>query len=175
MSRRDQIVDVARDLLETHGPDGVTMRAIADRLEIRAPSLYKHIADKHELEVALIAVGFTEQAATFSAAIHDSDQPVTAIARAYRHWALAHPHLYALMTDNPLPRDELPAGIEDAAATPLVAAVDGDIDQARALWAFAHGMVTLELAERFPPDADLDTAWTTGIDRLSTTTRTDTH
>jgi hypothetical protein len=36
-------------------------------------------------------------------------------------------------------------------------------------------MVTLELAERFPPDADLDTAWTTGIDRLSTTTRTDTH
>ena len=172
MSRRDQIVDVARDLLETHGPDGVTMRAIADRLEIRAPSLYKHIADKHELEVALIAVGFTEQAAAFTTAIHDSDHPVTAIARAYRQWALAHPHLYALMTDNPLPRDELPDGIEDAAAAPLVAAVDGDIDQARALWAFAHGMVALELAQRFPPDADLDTAWTTGIDRLSNTSRT---
>ena len=46
MNRRDQIIDVARDLLERHGPDGVTMRAIADRLEIRAPSLYKHIADK---------------------------------------------------------------------------------------------------------------------------------
>jgi AcrR family transcriptional regulator len=170
MSRRDQIVDVARQLLEAGGPDAVTMRAIATRLEIRAPSLYKHIADKRELEVALIARGFGEQAAAFTAAIHESDQPVTAIARAYREWALAHRHLYALMTDSPLPRAELPTGIEDAAAAPLVAAVDGDIDRARALWAFAHGMVSLELAERFPPDADLDTAWTTGIDRLSSPT-----
>ncbi len=174
MSRRDQIVDVARDLLETHGPDGVTMRAIADRLEIRAPSLYKHIADKHELEVALIARGFTEQAAAFTAAIADSDQPVIAIARAYRTWALAHPPLYALMTVNPRPRDELPTGVEDAAAAPLVIAVDGDIDRARALWAFAHGMVTLELAQRFPPDADLDTAWTTGLNRLASPTTSDT-
>lgn len=171
MSRRDQIVDVARDLLETQGPDGVTMRAIADRLEIRAPSLYKHIADKHELEVALIARGFTEQAAAFTAAIQASDEPVTAIARD-RTWALAHPHLYALMTDNPLPRDRLPDGVEDAAAAPLVIAVDGDMDRARALWAFAHGMVTLELAQRFPPDADLDTAWTTGINRLASPTAT---
>ncbi len=172
MSRRDQIVDVARDLLETQGPDGVTMRAIADRLEIRAPSLYKHIADKHELEVALIARGFTEQATAFTAAIADSDEPVIAIARAYRTWALAH--LYTLMTDNPVPRDELPDGVEDAAAAPLVIAVDGDIDRARALWAFAHGMVTLELAQRFPPDADLDTAWTTGINRLASPSPTDT-
>jgi len=173
MSRRDQIVDTARDLLEEHGPDGVTMRAIADRLEIRAPSLYKHITDKHELEVALIARGFTEQASAFTAAIDNSDDPVTAIAQAYRAWALAHPHLYALMTDNPLPRDELPVGLEDAAAAPLVIAVDGDMNRARALWAFAHGMVALELAQRFPPDADLDTAWTVGLNRLSSPTYAD--
>lgn len=171
MSRRDQIIDVARELLEAHGPDGVTMRAIADRLEIRAPSLYKHISDKRELEVALIARGFAEQAAVFATAIRSADHPVAAIAHAYRHWALAHPHLYALMTDSPLPRDELPTGTEDAAAAPLVAAVDGDVERARALWAFAHGMVTLEIAQRFPPDANLDTAWTIGIDRLSTTNR----
>ena len=171
MSRRDQIIDVAQDLLETHGPDGVTMRAIATRLEIRAPSLYKHITDKHELEIALIARGFTEQAAAFAAEIQNADHPVASIAHAYRQWALAHPHLYRLITDGPLPRNELPTGIEDAAAAPLVTAVDGDIDQARALWAFAHGMVTLELAQRFPPDANLDTAWTTGINRLSNTSR----
>ncbi len=175
MSRRDDIVDVARDLLESHGPDGVTMRAIADRLGIRAPSLYKHIRDKHDVEVALIALGFVEQSTTFADALRGPDEPVAAIARAYRTWALAHPHLYSLMTDNPLPRDELPAGVEDAAAAPLVAAVDGDIDRARALWAFAHGMVSLELAHRFPPDADLDTAWATGIERLATAPRVDRH
>ena len=168
MSRRDEIVEVARRLLETEGPDGVTMRAIAAQLEIRAPSLYKHITDKHELEVALIARGFGEQAEAFTAAIENADDPVTAIAESYRGWATAHPHLYALMTDSPLPRDELPDGVEDAAAAPLIAAVDGDVDRARALWAFAHGMVSLELARRFPPDADLYAAWATGIARLAT-------
>ncbi|OJF10517.1 TetR-like C-terminal domain-containing protein [Couchioplanes caeruleus] len=34
---------------------------------------------------------------------------------------------------------------------------------ARAFWAFAHGMVLLELAGRFPPDADLDTTWRVGV------------
>src|SRR4029453_9934526 len=30
----------------------------------------------------------------------------------YRAFALAHPHLYRLMTDQPLPRDRLPGGVE---------------------------------------------------------------
>lgn len=55
MSRKEQIVDVARQLLEAGGPEAVTMQAIPDELGIRAPSLYKHITNKHELEVALIA------------------------------------------------------------------------------------------------------------------------
>ena len=31
------------------------------------------------------------------------------------------------------------------------------------MWAFAHGMVMLELDHRFPADADLDAAWEAGI------------
>jgi AcrR family transcriptional regulator len=166
MSRRDQIIDAARTILETDGPEQLTMRAIAGRLEIRAPSLYKHIADKHELEVALIAQGFVEQAEAFTAAVEESDDPVAAIGAAYRTWALDHPHLYRLMTDRPLPRNDLPGGVEDAAAYPLLAAVDGDLDRARTLWAFAHGMVSLELADRFPPDADLEAAWITGLTQI---------
>jgi len=167
MNRRQQIVDVARELLESEGPQSVTMRAIADKLEIRAPSLYKHISDKRELETALVAQGFVEQAEMFDAAVRDSDEPVTAIGRAYRLWAVQHPHLYTLMTSQPLPRDELPDGVEHASAAPLLDAVGGDIDTARTLWAFAHGMVTLELADRFPPDADIEAAWSTGLARLS--------
>ncbi|MGI9611518.1 MAG: TetR/AcrR family transcriptional regulator [Acidimicrobiales bacterium] len=166
MSRRDQIVDVARSILENEGPEQLTMRAIAARLEIRAPSLYKHIADKHELEVALIAQGLVEQAETFTAAIASAENPVHAIGLAYRAWALDHPHLYNLMNGKPLPRNDLPDGVEDAAAYPVLDAVDGDLDQARTLWAFAHGMVTLELADRFPPDADLETAWITGLTQI---------
>jgi len=168
VSRRDEIVAVARRLLEAGGPDAVTMRAIADELGIRAPSLYKHIADKHELEVAIMADCFAEQAEVFAAAVTGADDPVRAIGTAYRRWALDHPHLYRLMTDGPLPRADLPAGVEDAAAAPLVEAVGGNADRARAVWAFAHGMVSLELAHRFPPDADLDQAWATGLAGIAT-------
>jgi hypothetical protein len=37
---------------------------------------------------------------------------------------------------------------------------------ARAAFAFAHGMVTLELNDGFPPTADLDAAWQRGVDTL---------
>ena len=40
------------------GPDALTMRRLAERLGIRAPSLYKHLPDKAALEAAIIATGF---------------------------------------------------------------------------------------------------------------------
>lgn len=79
--------------------------------------------------------------------------------RAYRDWGLAHPHLYRLMTERPLPRERLPPGLEDRAAEPLLAAMGGDRDRTRALWAAAHGLLALELNDRFPDNADLDAAW----------------
>jgi hypothetical protein len=42
----------------------------------------------------------------------------------------------------------------------------GNLDLARAAWAFAHGMTIRELDRRFPPDADVDAAWRHGIDAL---------
>jgi Tetracyclin repressor-like, C-terminal domain len=55
-------------------------------------------------------------------------------------------------------------GVETRAARPVYEAVGGDVDPARAAWAFAHGMTILELDSRFPPGADLDAAWERGID-----------
>jgi AcrR family transcriptional regulator len=166
--RLDDIVIAARKLLETGGPDAVTMRAIADRLGIQAPSLYKHIPDKAALEAAIIAAGFAEQAETFAKAIARSRDPLTALSRAYRAWALEHPHLYRLMTNRPIDRDRLPQGVEASAADPLVKACGGDANRARAAWAFAHGMTSLEIAGRFPPDADLEAAWRSGIEAFKT-------
>jgi hypothetical protein len=67
------------------------------------------------------------------------------------------------MTERPLPRELLTPDVEERAARPLVDAVGGDPDLARAVWAFSHGMVTLELNDRFPPDADIDAAWRRGL------------
>jgi AcrR family transcriptional regulator len=163
--RARQIASVARELLETEGPEALSMRRIADRLGIRAPSLYKHVPDKAALEAALIAAGFEELAERFGAAGTAGD--LRAVARAYREWALEHPHLYRLMTQGRLPRERLPEGVEASAAAPVIAATGGDPDAARAAFAFAHGMVILELDDRFPPGADLDAAWECGITGLS--------
>jgi AcrR family transcriptional regulator len=140
------------------------MRRIAERLGIRAPSLYKHVPDKQALEAAIISAGFEELATAGDAALAASpDDLLGAIAVVYRTFARAHPHLYRLMTDRPLARDALVPGVEGRAARPLVRAVGNDPALARAAWAFAHGMTILELNGRFPPDADLDAAWRAGI------------
>lgn len=153
-ARRQEALRAARRLLEDHDWDAVTMRRIADTLGIRAPSLYKHLADKQELQAELTAIGLRE----LGDALHDAGPSLSALARAYRSYALAHPHLYELMTTRPLPRDRLPAGLEDAVADALRAVLP-DEHRARAAWASAHGLTLLELAGRFPPGADLDAAW----------------
>ncbi|MEV4253153.1 TetR/AcrR family transcriptional regulator [Spirillospora sp. NPDC049652] len=165
--RSRQIVDAARELLETEGAAALTMRRIADRLGIRAPSLYKHFPDKQAVEAELIAAGLMEMAEAQEAALAGGpEQPLVALGAAYRAYALAHPHLYRLMTEGPLPRHLLPDGLEARAAEPLVRVVPGE-HRSRAVWAFAHGMVTLELDGRFPPDADLDHAWRIGLTAFS--------
>lgn len=155
MSRREEILDAAERLLERDGRGALTMRALAEDLGIRAPSLYKHLAGKDELEAGLQARALR----SMGEALAGADPGVAGLAAAYRAWAHAHPRLYELATRVPLRRDLLPEGLEAAAARPVVEAAGGDADRARALWATAHGLVDLELAGRFPADADLDAAW----------------
>lgn len=159
---RDAAVAVARALLEQDGPQAVTMRRIAGELGIQAPSLYKHYPDKRALEAAVVAKALTEFGLVMTAAIAGGGDPVRSMALTYRRWALEHPHLYRLMNDRPLARDLLPPGLEDAAVAPVVS-VFGARATARVAWALAHGLVSLELADRFPADADLGAAWEEAI------------
>jgi AcrR family transcriptional regulator len=154
-TRRDQAVAAALALLEQHGEAAVTMRAIAERVGVKAPSLYKHFPDKADLETALVAEGLRGMGEAVAAA----PAGLAGLAAAYRSWAVAHPHLYVLATGKPIDRERLPPGVEDNAAAPVLAAAGGDEHRARAVWAAAHGLVSLELAGRFPPHADIDAAW----------------
>ncbi|MFD7440114.1 TetR/AcrR family transcriptional regulator [Streptomyces sp. NPDC059909] len=167
--RAQQITAAARELLDAEGPDALSMRRIAERVGIRAPSLYKHFPDKAAVEAALQAQGMAQLAQELEAAEAETgvEPPLLALARAYRRHALANPHLYRITHARPLARTALPEGLEDRAAMPLVRAAHGDVDIARSLWAFAHGMVVLELDGRFPPGADLDAAWRTGCEAFA--------
>jgi len=178
--RQAQIAGAARALLDAEGPEALTMRRLAGVLGIKAPSLYKHLPDKAALEALVVAAGFAELAAALADAATAADgaaaadkahrgdaadaaRKLTAIAGVYRAYAVAHPDLYRLMNYQPLRRDLLPDGLEARAAQPLAEAAGYDEARARAMWAFAHGMVSLEIDGRFPPGADLDEAWRAGL------------
>jgi AcrR family transcriptional regulator len=160
--RAREIVAVARDVLETEGTEALTMRRLADRLGIRAPSLYKHLPNKAALEVALIAAGLEEAADAMDAAADGAAEPLAALIAAYRAFATDHPQIYRLMTERPLPREHLEPGLEDRAAAALQRAA-GSPERARAIFGFIHGMVILELNSRFPDDGGLESAWLAGI------------
>ena len=159
--RRRDIVHAAGRILGEEGPEGLTMRRVAAAVGIRAPSLYKHFPDKAALEHAIIAEGLAELVSLIARWGSERGGDLGRIARGYRRYALENPHLYRLMTERELDRDRLPAGVDESAVFDQLM---GGHDRARAAWAFAHGMVVLELAGRFPPGADIDAAWSAGIE-----------
>ena len=163
--RATEVVAVARDLLETDGPAALSMRNVAARLGIRAPSLYEHLPDKRALEDAIITGGLQDQGAYEMEQIAGASDPLRALALGYRRWAHDHPHLYLLMTGRELDRSRPGlAEAEEAAARP-VRQVTGDNAKVGALMgAWEHGMVVQELNGRFPPGQDLDALWDEGIE-----------
>lgn len=169
-NRRAELCSVALAVLEDNGMEGLSLGEVARRSGIRTPSLYKHFTDKADLELALVEQGLREFAeaarSALAAAGPSRRERLEAFATMYRRTALEAPQLYRLMNDRPLARDKLPAGLEESAMADLMMLVP-DLDLARTGWAWAHGLVSLELAGRFPPDADLDEAWRILVDVLT--------
>jgi AcrR family transcriptional regulator len=163
VGRSAQIVQAAREILESEGPEALTMRRLGAAVDIRAPSLYKHFSSKRGVEVALIEEGLLESGHLMHHAVAKPGRrsPVASLLATYRAVALANPNLYRLMTSGSLPRADLTPGLEDWAGKPFLFAT-GDASLGQALWAFAHGMVVLEIDRRFYESSDLDRTWRFG-------------
>jgi AcrR family transcriptional regulator len=162
-ARAGEIVATARHILDEEGPAALTMRRIADEMGIQAPSLYKHFSSKSSVEMALIEDALFDFGAVSHQALRESQSaaPIVSLLAAYRRYCLEHPNLYRLCTTGHLDRDSLPAGLEEWAGNPWFV-VTGDSSLAQALWSFAHGMLILEMDERYPPGSDLDLTWQAG-------------
>src|SRR5262249_28074108 len=142
-SRGEEVLKAARALLEERGHDGLRMRLLADRLGIKAPSLYAHFRNKRDLENALIALGLHEQAGAAEHALGDLE-PEDGMERlwaGYRAWALRNPALHQLIGSRALDRDDPDVvAAERPGAELVLRAAHGDRARAIASWAFAYGM-----------------------------------
>ena len=157
---RDRVLRVADGLLDSEGPDALSLRKIAELADTSTQAVYTQFGGKPGLADAMYRSGYRRLADELDALpdIADPIERMRALALAYRRVALANPEHYKLMTGRPIadydpPRDSL----RFAAATmePLVDAVrhacatgalDGDPHTvATRLWAAGHGRISLEL------------------------------
>src|SRR5271168_5576166 len=90
---RARLCDVAEKLFAAHGPDGVTMREMADELGVSSMTPYRYFKDKDAILAAVRTRAFNQFAAAMESAQLES-APHNAKARpgnAYVDFALAHP------------------------------------------------------------------------------------
>lgn len=159
----EEIVAVGREILEVAGPSGLTMQAVAERVGVRAPSLYKRVRDRDALHTAVAAASIDALTARLEAAGDD----IGALARAYRDFAHRHPEGFRLMFTIAAPHDAL-----ERSAAPLLraaSAVVGEedaLDAARFFTAWATGFLQMELSGAFRLGGDVDRAFEYGLSRL---------
>jgi AcrR family transcriptional regulator len=182
---REAIALAALEVVDQAGADGLTMRALADRLGVKAASLYNHVSGKDELLDALSELVNAEIELSPLDPANDADRfgGLAAYARGYRAVFLRHPNTIALLARRRVEAEGqlrgydallaalTRAGLSPADAAEAAAALDYLV-LGSALETFAAGFTREpgEYRPRYPALADsLEAAaarggWPTGLD-----------
>lgn len=158
------ILDEARAMLRESGWRGVSMRRLAARLDVKAPSLYKHITGKNELYRLLLDETLRNLGTALHASIAEEPCP-RLLLRAYREAASADPHGYRLISRSRVVNMVEPTELDRWIREPFTRVTGGDEARGLALWAFAHGLVTAELVQDSGSTAD--PVWLAGADAFA--------
>ncbi len=116
-----EIIETARRLLVTEGPDGASLRAIAREMGMTAPALYRYFGSHEELLRHVVGSIFMDLADYVRGAIHTAAEgapadissndvmslKLTAGCRAFRDWTLVHVPEFSLIFGSPLPGLEM--------------------------------------------------------------------
>jgi AcrR family transcriptional regulator len=165
----------AAKLADEVGFENLTLTALALRLGVRQPTLYKHVDGTAGLHRGMAILAKTQMADMMRRAAvgRARDEALVAIAIAYRTWATEHPGLYAATV-----RAATPGDVDDErAALEAVKVItdvlegyglsgDDAIDATRALRAMLHGFVTLQSAGGFGYPVDVDHSFLRAVEAL---------
>ena len=161
---RSVLLSEAKLLLEMRGPTALTLREIARRAGVAAPSAYHHFTSLEGLAAVLAEQGFTELNDALAACPADAQGRLAPVGQAYIGWARANPGLYRLMFGEGFRSaiDGSPAiGILRSRTYDLV--VDGlrrrvsRPDMLAALlfaWSLVHGLALLVIDGHAGPEAE---------------------
>jgi AcrR family transcriptional regulator len=159
------VVAEAAAVADEAGWDRLTLAAVAERVGVRLPSLYKHVASLEALRQGVAALATRELAdiAMESAVGRSRSDALRAFADAYREFGRLHPGRYAATLRAPDPSDAAHTAASDAVLRVVFAVLagygitgDDAVDATRGLRAGLHGFVTLEAAGGFGMPRDVD-------------------
>ena len=159
---REALLAAAGYLLETGGPEAITMRAVCEVAEVKTPTLYHYFGDKNGLLDALVAAGIEEFLQMKSSTMETDDAVADLVAgwRSFLDFTLQRPQLFHLLVhrvgDNPEILDAAMATTE-ARLKRLVAQgrLSTDVPFARrSLLALANGVAGL--ATQGVPTAEVE-------------------
>lgn len=152
-----RILDAALQLLEEFGSAGLSLRGVAARLEVKAPSIYHYFEDRSALERGLIAEGrrLLLEWLRRHARVSEPEAAFREMAEAYLRFARRRPALYFFVMDFQVAGHNPPCDPGKQLWNLVlhrVGALSGDPDDtagAVAAWAFLHGFAVLEKSGQF--------------------------
>ena len=172
------VTEAAADLADELSPMQLNMTIVADRLGVKAPSLYKHVDGLADLTHRIAILGATElgDALRYAMQGRAGADALAAAAQAVRTYVKEHPGRYAATVgaapsgpDDPLTQAmERTLGSFSAVLHGYQLAPDQEIHAIRMLRSVLHGFATLEASNGFQMNTDVDDsfAWmVTFIDR----------
>ncbi|MFF4381422.1 TetR/AcrR family transcriptional regulator [Kitasatospora sp. NPDC001547] len=105
---REEIKAHAWEQIATAGASALSVNAIAKRMGLSGPALYRYFAGRDELITELVRDAYRSLADTLGAAAAGGAD-LSGLARALRGWALADPQRYFLVYGTPVPGYHAPA------------------------------------------------------------------
>ncbi len=171
----ERVVAQAEQLVDEIGVQQLSLAALAARLGVRQPSLYKHIHSIGGVQRSIAVRAKIELADALRRRVVGRSGPdaLRALCAEYRAWALAHPGRYAATVRAPSAEDDDDLAASAAAVevvTQVLAAYRlsdvGAIDATRTIRAALHGFVMLEADHGFGLPQDVSTSFDHLVDSL---------
>lgn len=160
------VVAAGAALADEVGFANLTMGLLAERLGVRTPSLYKHVAGQDDLTRRIAALALAEAADAVGSATqgYAGRDALAAAARAFRDFVVRHPGRYAATIGVEPTGPDDPVAVEAVrslgAFTSVLRGYDivpAEMDHAlRLLRSVFHGFATIEAANGFQWSADVD-------------------
>jgi AcrR family transcriptional regulator len=172
------VVAQARELADQTGFSQLTLAAVAQRLGVALPSLYKHVRGLEDLQRQISALALRElaDAVTRATAGRSRTTALRALAAAYWDYAHVHPGSYAATLRAPSSDDQESAAAAGQLLDVVYAVLEGygiegddAVDATRTLRALLHGYVALEAAGGFGIARDVRESFDRAIEAFDAT------